>query len=297
MRILTVVDSHCILNQYPTPEEKNKIIRIFDCLRDGEYFEEDMQDYNIQIKSLFIGDSKPYWRSFMDPNYKANRPKRSIAFPKAIQLKGYEDSLYIENFEADDIAGLIWRMWPQLRYEFDYLVFSTIDSDWMQLLTDTDILILDQKGYLPAYRSSTSCWLWVKNQLKSPRNTKKAKAELEAILEICNRDSPDYWANVIRTFKHRCGDKTDNIPPMADECMTNLLVKPKGDFGLELDSYRTHIQKLITKQSFRPAKYCSQYVEDCVIQDHTRIPLVDRRNWEEMRLKKYESPDLLAFMM
>jgi hypothetical protein len=269
---------------------------MLDCYRDGEFFELDMKDYDIQIKSLFMGDSRPYWRMFLDPNYKANRPKRSLAFPKLLALKEYKDSLYAENFEYDDLIGLIWRMWPKLQYQFDLWLNVTVDSDHMMILTDSTVGILDCKGFLPPYRSASTCWIWVQNQLKSKYQTKKNKVELEAIIEALDSTQPDYWARVIRTFKHRCGDKTDNVPPMAPEYMTNILMRPPEPFGSELDTYQPVIQKLIDSQEFKPAKLCSDYTEDCVIGDHYRVPLLDRRNWEEMKLKKLEKPDLLSFM-
>jgi hypothetical protein len=296
MKILLTVDSHCILHLAPLPEDKPKLLRMLNCYRDGEFFEMDMADYDIQIKSLFMGDSKPYWRTYKDPNYKANRKKRSLAFSKLLQLREYQDSLYAESFEFDDLIGLIWRMWPKLRYEFDFWINITIDSDHMQILTCPDIGIVDIKGYLPPFRSHKTCWLWVSNQLKSVRTTKKNKAELETIIETLDKDDPGYWSNVIRTYKHRCGDKVDNIPPMAPEYMTNLLDSPPDDFGLLLDTYKPVIQKLLNEQEFRPAKLCSQYVEDCIIGDHVRVPLLDRRNWEAMELSKHVRKDLLSFM-
>jgi hypothetical protein len=296
MKILLVCETHTILHQYPNPEDKDKIVRILNCYKNGEFFEMDMGDYDIQIKSIFLGDAKPYWRTYLDPNYKANRKKRSLAFPSALQLKGYQNTQIWESFEADDIAGLIWRMWPKLKYEFDFLLFCTIDSDWCQLLTCSDVAVIDQKGYLPPFRSHKTCWLWVSKQLKSVRTTKKNKAELETIIETLDKDDPGYWSNVIRTYKHRCGDKVDNIPPMAPEYMTNLLESPPDDFGLLLDTYKPVIQKLLNEQEFRPAKLCSQYVEDCIIGDHVRVPLLDRRNWEAMELNKHVRKDLLSFM-
>lgn len=280
LKTLVVCETHTILYQYPNPEDKFRIKRIFDCYRDGEFFDTDLKDHNIHLKSLFIGDSKPYWRTHLYNDYKANRPKRSLAFPRALQINGYEDSIYIENFEADDIAGLIWRLWPTLKQQFDLLIFVTIDSDWLQFLTEPSIIWANQKSYLPFYRSCHNLQDWLIKHRSAKTTTKKNKLILDQSYALHDPNDLDYFANVLRDYKWLAGDKADNIPPNMERYLTDLLNSPPEPYGEILDHVKHVIHDQLNGQEFKPALYSTQYQEDCIIDDHAMVPLLDLKQFK-----------------
>lgn len=122
-------------------------------------------DYRLIVvddsKKQIDDDKFVYWRHFFAPEYKGTRTKSAIsaydsirdvgmALCKELCLPFYSEELY----EADDWAGLIYRIKRQAEPNSTLadreLFYSTVDSDWLQLVDDASKQLWANTGPWPS---------------------------------------------------------------------------------------------------------------------------------------------------
>jgi hypothetical protein len=169
---------------------------------------------------VWVGDSKPYWRSRFQADYKHGR---SMPDPYLSAITGLAyaemDVLRFAGYEADDIAALIYMMWSSKRDRFTTLNFATVDSDWMGFCSDC-VLWMDTKGYLPRVRDTEAVYAWMRNKV-----VKGTKA-IQRYKFHDNFEASDIWR-----FKTETGDKSDNLAAGCASFLIDLL-HPHSDYCL-----------------------------------------------------------------
>ena len=176
------------------------------------------------VTSCWITDSKPYWRTKYKLDYKGNRKKRTDEVKTSLDIfeQCFELAdiplLGIPQYEADDIAGAIVKLWEKSQRNFDELFLVTVDSDWQGLVVDDSVCWLNLLNYAPRARRTPEVYQWlVKDYNKSPKYKKKAW-ELPSFYDF---SSAQIWE-----WKGVSGDKADNIEAADGHWLTDLFEQP-----------------------------------------------------------------------
>jgi 5'-3' exonuclease len=175
------------------------------------------------ITCCWLTDSKPYWRAIYKPDYKGGR-ERSEATTQSLNL--FHDCFELTNipflafpqYEADDIAGAIVKLWAEGSRKYDEIFLVTLDSDWQGLVINEQVKWLNLLNYEPRVRSVPECFQWlVKDYNKAPKYKKK----LFEMPSFSTFNSTDIWR-----WKGISGDKSDNIVMHEGTWLTNLFDQP-----------------------------------------------------------------------
>ena len=162
-------------------------------------------DGNANVSPILLVDKKPYWRTLVYPEYKANRPTYKDPLLSEITRVGLESSipkLQVNGLEADDLAGLLVRYHcnkggvnkPPL-----YLVST--DTDWCQLVSDQHKVT----------------WVNFGRHLPQVRHEKQVKDWAYKRHDILITDV----TQIVR-LKHCLGDSSDNLPPYLGTDLISL---------------------------------------------------------------------------
>jgi 5'-3' exonuclease len=190
---------------------------------------------DLKYAIVLVKDSKPYWRTQVYEQYKANRKavpeqlytriKYSIGVADNLIQKlqlGY--SVGFDNFEADDIAAAYAKMWRDGKYGQDtLLVLDTMDSDWCGLISDSNRIVWVEINtqFTPYIRDEAGFQVWCAN--KKPVIRCKTPADLYK-------------------WKQKKGDASDNLPAGCDLNLIDLIAPTVNLFSEYLpvpSSYRS----------------------------------------------------------
>jgi 5'-3' exonuclease len=159
-------------------------------------------------RTIWALDSKPYWRSRYEPEYKANRPAPTLNInPTMAIIRELPNAVAIDEFEADDIAGAYVR---ELEGDIHLL---TVDSDWQGLVSKT--VTMFSPIHEPHVRCPLEAWAWLNSKAK------KISRRYYPPYKVPNPigfDPREIWR-----FKARFGDAGDNLPPGSALGLLDLL--------------------------------------------------------------------------
>ncbi len=156
------------------------------------------------------GNTKPYWRKDVFPDYKQNRKQKpdllgtisSIGLEYVTNPKNLIHYISYPGFEADDLAGalvLCKRLYENTKYN-RHIYLYTVDSDWMQLVSN-GVTWINSGPWEPRIRSTQETIKWTKKRLKR---------DIQAPSEIVQ-------------IKSEQGDNSDNLPPNCDPGLIDLV--------------------------------------------------------------------------
>jgi 5'-3' exonuclease len=168
-------------------------------------------------KMIFVGDSKPYFRKEIIPEYKAGRtPKPDCYHNISAVVDSIHDIWRIRTMEADDIVALL-----AVKSNTDCLIW-TIDSDLMQLISPK-VSWFNTAHWEPRLRSWGTWQEWFIKRRVAQKYWKKATGPHEA---ICS-------------WKYTLGDKADNYGKQSPQVVYDLLKSPVFDMVTDDElSYR-----------------------------------------------------------
>lgn len=178
------------------------------------------------LTSCWLTDAKPYWRSTYKPDYKGVRDRTEETIQSLDLFHQCFDLLdlpvlKIPQYEADDIAGAIVKLWqavPVFERKFDKLFLVTLDSDWQGLVVDDSVAWLNMLTHEPRVRRRAECYQWLVKDYNKASKHKKKRYELPGFAEF---SSTDIWE-----WKGSSGDKSDNIAPEEGHWLTDLFNQP-----------------------------------------------------------------------
>lgn len=153
-------------------------------------------------------DSKPYWRSRFEPEYKCNRTGHRLDITPTLEL--LEElgcfTVGIPEFEADDIAAGLVKSFPSGGKDvpgggvFHYLL--TTDNDWSGMV-GSNVMMLSPL-FEPRIRQPVHVWGWLRGKYaKIP----KCQQVYWKLPDVVGFDCRTVW-----DFKIRFGDAGDNLP-------------------------------------------------------------------------------------
>ena len=166
------------------------------------------QEYHV----IWLLDSKPYWRSIYEPEYKAHRGispinRTIIKLTKIVEENFY--SLRFLSFEADDIAGKIVSDYGKN----NKIVLVSTDSDWHGLVNEN--VCIYNPIYPPMHRTITETFAWLLGKVNKSTNYVKQRFIVPPIMQ--------YKPRIIWDFKSLQGDSTDNLNPGTALGLIDLL--------------------------------------------------------------------------
>jgi len=161
------------------------------------------------LAPIWCLDSKPYWRSRFEPEYKANRTSHKLDISPTLDLledlgcvtEGYPE------FEADDIAAAIVRMLPGSKH---YLLST--DSDWSGMVGPNVTMI--SPLHEPRLREPVHVWGWLRGKYAQLPKCQQIKWQMPNVVEF---QPEEVWH-----FKHIFGDAGDNLQPGCHPGMIDL---------------------------------------------------------------------------
>lgn len=162
-------------------------------------------DNHTQVQPLLLVDSKPYWRTLVFPEYKANRPTyRDPLFNDIVRI-GLASScpkLQVDGLEADDLAGLLVKHHCNKGgVNKPYLYLVSTDTDWCQLVSDEHKVTWVNFGqHLPQVRHERQVLDWA---------YKRHDILMTNVTQIVR-------------LKHCLGDTSDNLPPYLGTDLISL---------------------------------------------------------------------------
>ena len=167
---------------------------------------------------IWVGDSSPYFRTEMFPEYKQGRPPKPDAFHDiARAVFGIRDVWMIRSAEADDLISLVCRAYNGPKRIW------TVDGDLMQLI-DSSTEWFNCGPWQPRLRTQANWKEWFIKRKIAKKYWEKAGSAHEA---IC-------------LWKYTLGDKSDNYPRHQPAVMYDLKQSPVLDWVTEDDT----IQKI-----------------------------------------------------
>lgn len=188
--------------------------------------------------TIWVMDSKPYWRSLEYVDYKAGRKPKPTIFSDILALIEHKFcTLSVSGYEADDCAALIERVWRNKtkHSSLGNLFLLTNDTDWMGLANDGCFWV-NVLRYAPRIRGKEECHSWIAKKMAKG----KAIANWELKDLHAGFKSSDIWR-----FKSLAGDKSDNIPGGADMQYLIDLHEPPIEHRLWL---REHLKQVAIKK-------------------------------------------------
>jgi 5'-3' exonuclease len=178
------------------------------------------------INSVWLIDSKPYWKNLYEPEYKAHRRRPLIAEQKDLFLDAIRDKadyLEFENFEADDIAGAITRLDLS---QYDRVFYLTSDSDWMGLLDKEGTrYCINPCSSTIKVKNSWFAFQWYRS--KYGEESKIRQKQINYKIKRWGEFTP----SEIFLYKAAFGDSSDNLPIGSCSGLIDLL-NPIGDYDL-----------------------------------------------------------------
>ena len=176
------------------------------------------------VRVLWAVDSKPYWRSKIEPNYKMNRkpkPPETVEFVRYFcqHAASRPSGVAVYGFEADDIAAAVVRMWRSKQASgqstpLDHIYLCTVDSDWLGLVGD-GVTWLNPAAHVPRVREEPESYNWLLSQWK--RQSKK-RQKWWAV-----PNWQDYKPGHIWQWKSVVGDRADGLKAGSDIGLIDLL--------------------------------------------------------------------------
>jgi 5'-3' exonuclease len=170
---------------------------------------------------VWVQDSKPYWRDFYAPDYKAGRKEKTPSFFETVSMieKAKLPVLKVPSFEADDLAAMYVQMFMRSTGNIGQLWLLTVDSDWQGLLGADGVIWYDTNGYTPRMRTTRESYAW----LTSKWNRQSAKTKKLWPLPAFHKYVPqDIWE-----WKAIAGDKSDNLGPGTPKELISLFEPPQ----------------------------------------------------------------------
>jgi len=169
------------------------------------------------VRPLWLIDSKPYWRSRYEPEYKATRhtSKRLDVSACLNAIAADCHTLGMAEFEADDLAGAIAGLGCEA-----YLLST--DTDWSGLVSDCVTVL--SPCHEPHIRQPIHVWSWLKKKHDQLPKYKQGRWQLPRYQEFEPRD----------VFRFKCifGDASDNLPEGCHPGLIDLIEpieKPNDD--------------------------------------------------------------------
>lgn len=280
MKILQIVDSSVIYYTFhhssrvtdfsQDTELHNSIVEFIDS--GGLYPFANTQS---NITSVWLIDSKPYWKSMYEPEYKSHRRRPLIQNENALYLntiKSKASHLAFDQFEADDIAGAIARL-PLDQY--DRVFFLTVDSDWLGLLDkEGKRYCINPCGNSARVKNAWSAFQWYtsKYQKESEKRKKESPYRFKR------------WSNFVPSeiflYKTAFGDVSDNLPQGTCRGLIDLL-NPVTDYDLlNYPEYANHILDIVQNTDSKPItgsqtflnyyrKWGDTPLQSCTVNDFT----------------------------
>jgi hypothetical protein len=151
-------------------------------------------------KQIWLTDYKPYWRKFIFPEYKGNRPPITGEMMNYLEhFAEAVNALSYTHYEADDLIAAYIRL-NELKEEKDQerILIASVDSDLLQL-TSKNTSWICTKGYFPQLRTVDYGFsLWFEDKIKFLGKKKKEQINITNPLHIIE-------------YKVMCGDYSDNI--------------------------------------------------------------------------------------
>lgn len=154
-------------------------------------------------------DSKPYWRSRFEPEYKANRTGSRLDITPTIKMLDELGCVTVgyPEFEADDIAAALVRMFPSPHH---YLL--TTDSDWGGMVGPGVTMI--SPLHEPRVRNPVQIWGWLRGKYAKLPKCQQAKWRMP---DVVGFEPSKVWE-----FKAIFGDASDNLHPGCHPGMIDL---------------------------------------------------------------------------
>jgi hypothetical protein len=154
-------------------------------------------------------DSKPYWRSRFEPEYKGTRGGHKLDIQPTLDLLDELGCITIgfPEFEADDIAAALVKIWPSLHH---YLL--TTDSDWSGMVGGNVTML--SPLFEPRVREPVHVWGWLKGKYAKLPKCQQRKWNMPGVVGF---DPSMVWQ-----FKSVFGDTSDNLPPGVHPGMIDL---------------------------------------------------------------------------
>lgn len=219
---------------------------------------------NQRNKILWLLDVKPYWRTSIFPEYKAQRRKhKTQAAANTSQLKAFCNQLVLEGmsrcedfvsygvpgYEADDLAGFIVKEFqasPKAKIKKIYL--CTIDSDWQGLISpEKDVIFIDVRSHEPRVRGRVEAYSWLSSKWNQQSKKRQKWWSMPSF--------QDFQARDIWTWKSVVGDRSDNLPPGTALNLIDLLAPPTHkDLSARHQEKRTMFHKINQAPIADPAK-------------------------------------------
>lgn len=183
---------------------------------------------NFPVIPIWCCDHRPYWRTDIEPEYKATRDhttKLNVALVlKRMRVLNFP-ILDLEGFEADDWAAAVVK-----RAEYEHVYLLTTDSDWMGLVGDKVTCI--SPSFNPRLRSPLEAWAWLRRKHAALNARNRRLYEMPPPNGF---DPREIWR-----FKSITGDTGDNLPPGTPLCLIDLFEPftaiPDADFEKQFNS-------------------------------------------------------------
>ena len=214
MKPLVAIDFYCAVHKIMAMSDDEAMIIMY-----WEGLLDQYKDYDIVV----LSDQKPYWRSRVYPDYKANRPVNRVdnfALVEEIGRDIVPNMLEEDGLEADDWAGVLVA-YHNLHCGRPLVELRTVDTDWLQLVSDT-VLWSNYGRHLPQYRGPSEAITWAYDRLG------------------CFITK----ASDIARVKYTLGDAVDNIPGKLTTDLVSLQ-GPNWVAGLESSGF--NMQHLFDK--------------------------------------------------
>jgi 5'-3' exonuclease len=216
------VSEHMKLHGLHTPSNSHvEYIKAWITYIDEFYFAKNCGN----VKSLWLIDSynqhgRNYWKSQLYPEYKSKRIDKDTlwAFVLSVFKSVDANSVEVNLFEADDIAGTICNIWKKNRLG-EKLYLLTVDSDWMGLVDDEHkIEWLNIGVHDPRHRTKKHVYNWL--YYAWHRQSKKKQQLWKPTIYS------EFTCDQIWQWKSAVGDKADNLPAGSDIRLIDLLRSP-----------------------------------------------------------------------
>lgn len=151
------------------------------------------------VAPVWLMDSKPYWRSRYEPEYKGNRdPNRLDVTPVLDHIRDNFVTLAMDEFEADDLAAGLVR---EFSGRMDHILLMSCDSDWAGLVSEGVTLL--RMVWEPRVFVPMTLWDYMGRKIdKSPKR-------MQALYRL-----PDWGKFIPRNvwdWKAATGDVSDNL--------------------------------------------------------------------------------------
>jgi hypothetical protein len=183
-------------------------------------------------------DSKPYWRSRFQSDYKAGRSAKPSCYGDLLKLVAQADisTIAFPGYEADDVAAAIVRMWDVSKKEnIKSIYLATVDSDWLALIRH-GVTWVNTAQHTPRVRGKLETFTWLRSKWNAQPKKWQAVWPLPSQLQF---RPTDVWE-----WKLMVGDKADNIPPGAPRYMVDLM-NPPSEYDLTAPAHQMDILKAI----------------------------------------------------